>query len=173
MHFNFMCDIYDTLDTFQEQIDLCLDDIEKENNEKTNTHGYTSDGVTYDLYIRLKNEQLIQADCCQLYFRQNVFEFDQTSGYIDGLKMCIHCFFVLNLEKFNKPLSPPDKNLLDKYLIEFSKEHNMDSCKRAEIYGMCFLCNYLKEKETKTNEKCRIYDKIVVKNKPEKFTLYM
>ena len=176
--FNFMCDIMcNTVSGQEGWRDLYLDDMDKEQGGKLETSsGYTSDGVTYDQSLRLKNERLEQAECCQLYFRKNAFDFDQTNIYIDGLKMCIHCFFVLNLEKFNKKLSlsSADKNMLDKYLIEFSKDHNMNACKRTATYGTCLLCNYLKEeKKPEVDDKCKIYDKILIKNKPDRYILYM
>lgn len=150
-------------------------DIENDQSLMVNTNDYISDGVTYDDYLRLKNEALEQADCCQLYFKKNAFNFDQANSYIDGMKMCIHCFFVLNLDKFHNKisLSSTDKNMLDKYLLEFSKEHNVEKCNKESLYGVCLLCDYLKDKKSRMDDKCKIYDKVLVKNKREKYTLYL
>jgi hypothetical protein len=91
-------------------------------------------------------DEFIMADCCHLFYPENVFFHEKMGKKLDDVRICIHCHLLYNISIYEneKALDNNDKKILEIYLDKFKKDHTPGRaiCKKiTERGGKCLLCN--------------------------------
>ncbi len=110
---------------------------------------YTSNGFTVNQWKNspIKN-QLKQAECCQLYYKSDMFPDKDLYG-VPGIITCLHCCFTFFGDKYYKEninkLAEHEREFLESYKKKYVDQHNSDKCVKRELNDRCILCETKEE----------------------------
>lgn len=107
---------------------------------------YTTDGLSESDYNKsdvCNQGGCVKSECCGFYFNADGYT-HQTKYYfgIEGMNICIHCYFSFNIEKYTKCVNLNEQEIecLKYYIDNFTEQHNSIKCNRIKSYKKCLLC---------------------------------